>query len=104
MDLFGRRTDHVSAGYAVRGPEGGMRWVVSFVAEAHRNPMRSGVFMYPRDPASASGPGQPRLPSEASLGTPLVGWAACVASTGWELLQAGQALGMGDDPGATDEG
>ncbi|MFO0584649.1 MAG: class 1 fructose-bisphosphatase [Anaeromyxobacter sp.] len=43
-----------------------MRWIASFVAEAHRILLRGGVFLYPRDTRDPSRPAKLRLLYEAA--------------------------------------
>jgi fructose-1,6-bisphosphatase len=66
----------------VRGRDFNMRWIASFVAEAHRILMRGGVFMYPKDTKDPGKPGRLRLMYEANPIGMVIEQAGGMASTG----------------------
>ena len=65
-----------------RAKDFNMRWIASFVAEAHRILMRGGLFMYPKDNKDPVKPGRLRLLYEANPMAFLVEQAGGAASTG----------------------
>jgi fructose-1,6-bisphosphatase len=78
-----RYVDECLAGRAgARGKDFNMRWIASFVAEAHRILMRGGLFMYPRDTKDPAKPGRLRLLYEANPVAWLVEQAGGAADTG----------------------
>ncbi|TAK72460.1 MAG: class 1 fructose-bisphosphatase [Betaproteobacteria bacterium] len=65
-----------------RAKDFNMRWIASFVAEAHRILMRGGLFLYPKDSKDPAKAGRLRLLYEANPMAYLIEQAGGAASTG----------------------